>query len=145
MKKFNKNKISFEYPESWNIADEEWDDDISALTFEDGEGIFMIDIYHSTNGPELENYAIKHYQCFKQELPFLSKVISGPTYERIDSGIMLEFTTKTYLILKSDYLNPVFKVQCENSVSYISGQFEKRDGLNKVDHLRKVVGSYSAA
>ncbi|WHI50174.1 hypothetical protein P3339_17230 [Microbulbifer sp. MLAF003] len=145
MKNFNKNGVAFEYPESWNVTDEEWGKDISALTFEDGKDTFMIDIYHSTNGPELEEYAHKHYQYFKEELPFLSKIISGPFRTNIDNGLMLEFTIKSFLALKTDYLNPVFKIQCENCVSYISGQYVKRNSSNKIENLKKVVASYSAA
>ena len=148
MNRFDKNAIRFQYPTDWSLVEEEWDEEISALTFEDGDGIYMIDIYHSKVGPDIQDYAKRHYQCFVQELPLFSKVVSGPSYTNVNehgvSGLVLEYIIKTSLIFKAKYVNPIYRLQGSNCVSFISGQYSKADSVRSGDSLNQVIGSFSA-
>lgn len=149
MKKFDKNGIYFEHPENMVLVEEEWDDQISALTLEDDAGIYMIDIYYAGAGPDLKYYANKHFKSFVKELPFFSKVISSPistnTTEFGISGVVLEFVVKSFFLFKTSYVNPIFKVSGERSVSYISGQYPKSKSKASSAALNHVLGSYNAS
>ncbi|EGM68431.1 hypothetical protein SOHN41_03579 [Shewanella sp. HN-41] len=145
---FDKNGIYFEHSESWQLTEELWDDDISTLTFEDENGIYMIDIYHAGKGPELLDYANKHFSCFKKELPFLSKIIGDPVITNISvdgvSGLTLEFMVKSFFLLKTNYLNPIFRVSSQKSISFISAQYPKSEGNELSVGLGQVLASYHA-
>lgn len=146
---FEKNGINFQYPENWVLVEEDWNDHISALTFEDDEnGIFMIDIYHAGVGPDLKAYARKHFESFVNALPFLSKVASGPTSQECSvqdvPGIVLEFVVKTYFFIKTSYVNSMFRVASARGVSFISGQYTESNSVISKAALNNVVGSYSA-
>ena len=145
---FDKNGIYFEHPESWQLTEELRDDDISALTFEDENGIYMIDIYHAGNGPELLAYANKHFSCFNKELPFLSKIIGEPTITNISvhgvSGLELEFMVKSFFLSKTNYLNPIFRVSGQKKISFISAQYPKSEGNELSVGLGQVLASYHA-
>ena len=125
MTNFDKNGIYLQYPESWILTEELWGDDIPAITFEDENGIYMIDIYHAGVGPELNDYANTHLECFINELPFLSKIIDCPSFTNISEcgspGLAIQFVVKSYFLLKTRYINPVFRIVGAKSVSFISG------------------------
>jgi hypothetical protein len=147
--KFEKNGINFQYPENWVIVEEEWDENISALTFEDDEnGIFMIDIYHAGVDPDLKTYAWKHFDSFVNELPFFSKVESGPTSQECSvqdvPGMVLEFVVNICFFIKTRYINSVFRVAGASNVSFISGQYTESNSAKSRAALNNLVGSYSA-
>jgi hypothetical protein len=148
-KSFSRNGISFQYPESWTLVDEIWDRNISAITLEDDvEGIFMIDIYHSNSGPDLDAYTISHYSYFVDELPFGYKIIESPTaLETLEHGItgsILEFVVRTLFRSKIRYVNSVFKIVSPSSVNFISCQYAK-DNENETKVLfSEFLGSFSA-
>jgi hypothetical protein len=108
----------------------------------------MVDIYHAGVGPELKDYANRHFTCFTNELPFLSKIIDGPNFinisERGASGLALEFVVKSYFLLKTSYINPIFKVVGTKSISFISGQYPKTNSAASGAGLNQVLGSYRA-
>lgn len=147
-KQFNKNGIIFQHSVKWKLVDEEWNDQISALTFEDDDGIYMVDIYHAGAGPELEDYVEKHFKCFVEKLPFVSKLVSEPTSSEVTeegvSGLVLEFVVKSYFFCKTFYINSIFKVVGEGSVSYISAQYPKSQSSVSTPSLKIILSSYRA-
>lgn len=124
---FNRNGISFQYSDSWELLEEEWDENISSLTFEDDDGLYMFDIYHHGSSRSLEEYAKIHFDSFVRELPFLSKISSSPktteTSSHGVSGLILEFAVRSYLVFTSTYVNPIFRHTNPKAVTFISAQY----------------------
>ena len=148
-KTYSKNGVSFSYSSGWGLIDEEWGDQISALTFEDDdEGIYMIDIYHSASDRTLDEYLDIHFRSFLSELPFGSKVVDGPDISDVSNdgvlGKELRFTVKTLFMFKYSYINSGFRLVSENCVSFISSQYPKDNEINAKKSFSELVASYCA-
>ncbi|MCH1929928.1 hypothetical protein L9G16_07025 [Shewanella sp. A25] len=147
--KFNRNGISFNYSDSWGLVEEEWDENISSLTFESESGIYMIDIYHHDSTRSLEDYAKIHFDSFVRELPFFSWISAAPkitaTSSHGISGLILEFAARSCLIFNSTYINPIFRHSSSNAISFISAQYAKCNANHEAASLNQVLGSYSVS
>ena len=144
---YSKNGVSFQYSSDWNLIDEEWNADISALTLEDAnEGIYMIDIYHSSRDRTLNDYLDIHFENFLAELPFGYKLIDGPTSSDIFNnemlGIELEFTIRTLLISKHNYINSGFRIESANGASFLSSHYSKDNEVDSKKTFYELVSSY---
>ena len=146
---FNRNGINFQYSDSWELVEEEWDENISTLTFEDGSAIYMIDIYHHDNSRSLEEYAKIHFDSFVRELPFVSWISSAPkittTSSHGISGLILEFSARSFLVFNSKYINPIFRHTSPNATSFISAQYAKGSANHGAASLIQVLSSYSVS
>lgn len=129
--------------------EEEWDENISSLTFEDEDSLYMFDIYHHDRSRSIEDYAKIHVDSFVRELPFVSKISSTPrttaTSNQGIPGLILEFAVRSYLFFTSTYVNPIFRHASPKAVTFISAQYAKDSANHKTTALNQVLGSYSVS
>ncbi|MEW6984532.1 hypothetical protein AAD001_17965 [Colwelliaceae bacterium 6471] len=151
---YQHNGVCFEFPESWEVVDDDGDDIIRAITVEcPNEGYYSIDIYRSEQAPSIESYIERSLKYFTEELPFGFKIIDKPTQsiEKVTlqdleiEGITLEFTVRTLFRQKVKYINSYFKVISGSKASLISGQYLEENSSESKAGFNKIVSSYSLA
>ncbi len=149
---YQHNGVCFEFPESWEVVDDDGDDIIRAINVEcPNEGYYTMDIYNSEQAPSIENYIERSLKYFKKELPFGFKIIETPTqsiekvtYQNSEiEGVKLEFTVRSLFLQKVKYINSYFRVNSGTKTSLISGQYlEEHSSESKVG-FDKIISSYS--
>ena len=146
--------VCFEFPESWEVVDDDGDDIIRAITVEcPNEGYYSMDIYNSDQAPSIENYIERSLKYFAKELPFGFKIINEPTQsiEKAISenseieGVKLEFTVRTLFRQKIKYINSYFRVNSGAKTSLISGQYLAEHSDESKAGFNKIVSSFSLA
>ncbi|WP_441004609.1 hypothetical protein [Pseudocolwellia agarivorans] len=151
---YQHNGVCFEFPESWEVVDDDGDDIIRAITVEcPNEGYYSMDIYNSEQAPSIDNYIERSLKYFTKELPFGFKIIDKPTrsVEKLIShnsefeGIKLEFTVRTLFRQKVKYINRYFRVSSNTKTSLISGQYLVEHSSESEAGFDKIVSSYSLA
>ena len=151
---YQHNGVCFEFPESWEVVDDDGDDIIRAITVEcPNEGYYSIDIYQFEQAPSIENYIERSLKYFTKELPFGFKIIDEPTrsIEKLISqnseieGVKLEFTVRTLFRQKIKYINSYFRVCSNTKTSFISGQYLAEHSSESKAGFDKIVLSYCLA
>ncbi len=151
---YQHNGVCFEFPESWEVVDDDGDDIIRAITVEcPNEGYYSMDIYQSEQAPSIENYIERSLKYFTKELPFGFKIIDKPTrsIEKLVSqnseieGVKLEFTVRTLFRQKIKYINSYFRVCSNTKTSLISGQYLAEHSSESKAGFDKIVSSYCLA
>ncbi|ACJ30880.1 hypothetical protein swp_4225 [Shewanella piezotolerans WP3] len=150
---YQHNGVCFEYPDSWEVIDDDNDDLIRAITIEcPNEGYYTIDIYNSEQAPSIENYIERSLKYFIKELPFGFKMLSEPSqdvertiHQKSEiEGLKLEFIIRTLFRHKIKYINSYFRVQSGSKISHISGQFLAEHEVDSVAGFNKIIASYSS-
>jgi hypothetical protein len=151
---YQHNGVCFEFPESWEVVDDDGDDIIRAITVEcPNEGYYSMDIYNSEQAPSIDNYIERSLKYFTKELPFGFKIIEEPTrtIEKLITssseieGVKLEFTVRTLFFQKVNYINTYFRICSNSKTSLISGQYLAEHCHESKAGFDKIVASYSLA
>ncbi len=148
---YQHNGVYFEFPESWEIIDDDGDDIVRAISVEcPNEGYYSMDIYNSEQAPSLENYIEHSLKYFNKELPFGFKIINESTkhiekaiYHASEiEGLQLEFTVRTLFRKKINYICRYFRVNSGRKVSLISGQYLAVHAIESKAGLNEILASY---
>jgi len=122
---YQHNGVHFDFPEFWEVVDDDGDDIIRAITVEcPNNGYYTMDIYNSGQVPSLGSYIKNSLEYFINELPFGYKVIDEPiqTVEKATfkksgvEGISLAFTVRTLFRKKINYIHSYFII--DSGVKY---------------------------
>ena len=148
---YKHNGVYFDFPESWEVVDDDGDDIIRAITIEcPNNGFYTMDIYNSAQAPSIEKYITGALKYFTKELPFGCKVINESTqqvekaiYQNLEiEGLRVEFTVRTLFRKKNRYINSYFSVHSGNKVSIISSQYPVENAVKSQSGFNKILASY---
>jgi len=149
---YQHNGVYFDFPEFWEVVDDDGDDIIRAITVEcPNNGYYTMDIYNSGQVPSIDTFIKNSLEYFINELPFGYKVIDEPiqTVEKAIfkkseiEGISLAFTVRTLFRKKINYIHSYFIVNSGVKVSILSGQYPAVTAIDSKAGFHKIVASYN--
>ncbi|MFT4941597.1 MAG: hypothetical protein ACI88A_004667 [Paraglaciecola sp.] len=152
MSQYQSNSVCFNFPETWEVVDDDGDNFIRAITIEDpNDGFYSMDIYNTEQAPTLEDYIERSMKHFTKELPFYCKIIEEPIREIEKSehqnteleGVQLTFTVRSFYFTKIAYVNSYFRVQSGNKISLISSQYPVENATEAKAGFSKILNSFS--
>jgi len=152
--KYSNAGVSFSFPRAWAVAEDDFDEFIRAITIEDeneGEGIYMIDIYKSEQAPSLEMYKSRQMESFLNSLPLGAEIVGTPQVTKIESklgsdieGIEVTFTISMPLVDNIHYISSYYKITSGGKTGLLSSQYPLENEFESRKGFEVIVGSFYA-
>ena len=153
MVQYDKKNIQLEYPDTWSLTEDDFDETIRAITIEcPNEGIYTIDIYHKEQAPSLNSYMNRSNKYFEKELPIGSKVLHWSKPISIKAlnqgheilGKSIEFSCKSFFFMKSKYTALYFCIESQKMISMCCAQFSNDCISESTEGFKMLLNSYKA-
>ena len=149
---YQHNGVCFNFPESWEVVDDDDDGIIRAITIEcPNDGYYSIDIYNLEHAPSTDSYIERSMKYFIKDLPFSFKVVGEPIrkiektiYQNSEiEGVQLEFTVRAFFIQEIECINSYFRIKSGNKVSFISSQYPAEYMTDSRSGFDLILSNYS--
>ena len=154
MKEYQHNSVCFNFPETWEVVEDDGDNTLRAITIEcPNDGFYSMDIYNPEQAPTLENYIESSMKHFAKELPFYCKIIGEPTraLEKAENqnveleGVQLLFTVSSFFFIKKEYVITYFKVGSGNKVALLASEHPAENATESKAGFSEILNSFSMA
>jgi hypothetical protein len=154
MSEYQHNSVCFNFPETWEVVEDDGDNTLRVITIEDpSDGYYSMDIYNPEQAPTLEKHVERAMQHTIKELPFYCRIFGKPI-QGIEKaihqsteieGVQVKFSVKAFFLFEKEYVNRYFRLNSGSKISLFSSQCAIENAAESKAGLSEILTSFSMA